>query len=56
MQYVRSNYNGHQHYRKKMGMQYIGQNYNGMIWLFVKEDVEVMMEIEQKITVKLELN
>ncbi|XP_060183224.1 uncharacterized protein LOC132613196 [Lycium barbarum] len=45
-----------QKYRRKLGMPYANSNCNGKIWFFVQDniDVEVLLDIEQAITVKLQ--
>ncbi|XP_060194894.1 uncharacterized protein LOC132624080 [Lycium barbarum] len=44
-----------QQYRRKLGMPYANSNCNGKIWFFVQHnvDVEVLLDTEQSITVKL---
>ncbi|XP_060210626.1 uncharacterized protein LOC132637573 [Lycium barbarum] len=45
-----------QKYRRKLGMPYAGSNCNGKIWFFVQHnvDVEILLDTEQSITVKLQ--
>ncbi|XP_060216639.1 uncharacterized protein LOC132644099 [Lycium barbarum] len=44
-----------QRFRRRLGMRYAHYNYNGKLWFFVNDnmDVEIMQDLEQQITVKL---
>ncbi|XP_059315791.1 uncharacterized protein LOC132066504 [Lycium ferocissimum] len=44
-----------QRFRRRLGMRYAHHNYNGKIWFFINDniDVEVIQDTDQQITVKL---
>ncbi|XP_060181187.1 uncharacterized protein LOC132610801 [Lycium barbarum] len=44
-----------QRYKRRLGMNFAGYNCNGKIWYFVEDgvDVEVLMDTDQQVTIKL---